>query len=139
MGRKTKAFTLAEILIVIVIIAILAAFGFPNYAKAVAKADEHNIIANLVTMRAAINLYVENGGTVGNWNNIAAINTNLGLSILDTRASYSCSSSGGYTNGCTAVHPSGWSLQFHEEDSSGGVHCSAGTCPSCPAQPGRCG
>jgi prepilin-type N-terminal cleavage/methylation domain-containing protein len=139
MKMKIGAFTLTELLAVVVIIAIIIAFGYPNFTKAVTKADERNMIANLVTLRAAINFYVENGGTVGSWNNLTTINTNLALSILDRKATYACQNSGGITNGCTATHPEGWALQFHEEHSGGGVHCSAGTCPSCPAQPGSCG
>jgi prepilin-type N-terminal cleavage/methylation domain-containing protein len=139
MRLNARAFTLTEIMIVITIIALVAAFGFPNFTKAINKADERNIIANLATIRSAINIYTENGGTIGNWGNLNVINVNLGLSILDRKATYSCQTAAGYTNGCTSVHAAGWSLQFHEEHSSGGIHCSAGTCPSCPNQPGSCG
>ncbi|HQP10451.1 MAG TPA: prepilin-type N-terminal cleavage/methylation domain-containing protein [Candidatus Omnitrophota bacterium] len=146
MPSKTKAFTLMEVMIVIVIISIIAAFGFPNYNKAVTKADEHNMIANLATMRSTLNFYLENGGAFVSWGNLTAINTNLGLSILDKQTvTYSCCAScnapdgDAMTNGCVATHPKGWSLRFHEEHSSGGVHCADGTCPTCPAAPGRCG
>ena len=139
MAQNMRAITIMEFLIVIVVISVIVAFGVPNYGKAIAKADEKNMIANLATLRAAVDIYVEDGASLGNWASLEAINSNLRLSILDTKATYICRTGGGETNGCTATHPEGWALQFHDEHSDRRIHCSAGTCPTCPAQPGSCG
>jgi prepilin-type N-terminal cleavage/methylation domain-containing protein len=139
MPQNRKAFTIMEFLIVVIIISVIVAFGMPNYGKVGAKADERNMIANLQTLRAAVDMFVMDGDVLGNWNSLALINSNLRLSILDTKATYRCRTGGGETNACTATHPAGWALQFHDEHSNRLIHCSAGTCPTCPNQPGNCG
>lgn len=139
MIKKIRAFTLTEIIMVIIIISIITAFMVPNYFKTILKADERNMIANLMAMRAAVELYTTGGGTVGTWNSLSTINNNLATSIIDPKATYACQNAPGATNQCTATHPRGWAIQFHDEHSDGLLHCSAGTCPSCPAQPGNCG
>ncbi|MBN1869163.1 MAG: type II secretion system protein [Candidatus Omnitrophica bacterium] len=136
MNRKNDAFTLFEIVAVIIIVGLIAALALPNYVKAVNKADERNMLTNLKIMRTALTMFTGGGGTLGSWNSLSVINTNLDLNIADPKSTYTCGIDG--TNGCTAVHPNGWAVQFHDEHSSGLIHCSAGTCPSCPAQPGNC-
>ncbi|MCK5083484.1 MAG: type II secretion system protein [Candidatus Omnitrophica bacterium] len=146
---SSRAFTLMEVLMVIIIISIIAAFTIPNYTKTITKADERNMIANLMTMRVAVKMYTLDGMAMGAWNNLSTINSNLSISVMDpkfnktfpdvTLGYYVCGTNSDGTNGCTAAHPSGWAIQFHDEHSSGLLHCSAGTCPSCPAQPGNCG
>ena len=137
MYKLKNAFTLMEVVVVILIISIIAAFSIPNYTKAVAKSDERNMITNLKVMRAAVELYTADGRNIGTWNDLGTINDNLGISVLDTKATYDCTNTG-ITNGCTATHVNGWELQFHAEHSNNLIHCSAGTCPSCPIQPGNC-
>jgi len=143
--KKTKAFTLMEFLIVVIIIGLIIAFTVPKYGKAVAKADERNMITNLKTMRVAVDMYMQDGDALGVWIGLTAINSNLGLSILDTKAMYSCGNAaivGGdtWTNYCSATHPNGWVIVFHDEHSNRKVHCGSllGPCPSCPAAPGDC-
>ncbi len=141
MRDKIKAFSLTEITIVAVIIGVIAAFGMPNYGKAIDKADERNMIVNLKTLRAAVDFYIANGDALGAWATTAAVNNGLGLSIIDTKATYRCGIGFGLpeTNGCTAIHPGGWAIQFHDEHSNRRIHCTTANCPSCPAQPGDCG
>ncbi|MCK5013836.1 MAG: prepilin-type N-terminal cleavage/methylation domain-containing protein [Candidatus Omnitrophica bacterium] len=142
MNKKIRAFTLMEVISVVLIISIIASFSVVNYSKAILKADERNMIANLMVMRSAVGIYTLDGRTIGAWNSLAAINNNLVLSILDTKATYACRNAAGFTNGCTATHPRGWAVHFHDEHSGGGIHCSAGACPSCPdsaTPPGNCG
>lgn len=135
----SNAFTLMEITLVILIISIIAAFTIPNYTRAVRKADERNIITNLLAMRAAADMYTIDGAHLGAWGSLNAINTDLGLSAMDTKATYTCGSAAGQTNRCTATHLLGWAIEFHDEHSDGRLHCSAGTCPTCPSPPGNCG
>ncbi len=135
----SDAFTLMEITMVILIISIIAAFTIPSYTKAARKADERTIIVNLTAMRAAADMYTIDGAHLGTWVTLNAINTELGLSAMDIKATYTCGSAAGQTDRCTATHPDGWAIEFHDEHSGGRLHCSAGTCPSCPPQPGNCG
>jgi general secretion pathway protein G len=53
----TKGFTLIELLIVVIIIAILAAIAIPQFSNSTGDAQESAAIANLTTMRSAIELY----------------------------------------------------------------------------------
>jgi len=133
-----QAFTLMEIIVVVVIVTIITAFGIPNYIKAVNKADERTVITNLMTLKSAVEIYTSEGDALGPWNSLSEINTELGLGLLDTTATYSCGA-GGLTSECRATHPSGWTIHFHDEHSSAHLHCGAGTCPSCPSDPGNCG
>ncbi|WP_200934184.1 prepilin-type N-terminal cleavage/methylation domain-containing protein [Massilia sp. Leaf139] len=57
--RRTaaKGFTLIELLIVVIIIAILAAIAIPQFSNSSGDAQESASIANLATMRSAIELY----------------------------------------------------------------------------------
>lgn len=54
--RRKNGFTLIEIMIVIVIIAILASVIVPQYAQLVQKAKETQLQQNLSSMRDAINI-----------------------------------------------------------------------------------
>lgn len=65
MCRRTRnAFTLAEILIVVAILGILAAFIVPEYRNYVQKAKESAAMENLRILRTAIERYaIEHNGT----------------------------------------------------------------------------
>ncbi|WP_227496631.1 prepilin-type N-terminal cleavage/methylation domain-containing protein [Massilia litorea] len=52
-----KGFTLIELLIVVIIIAILAAIAIPQFSNTSTDAQESAAIANLTTLRSAIELY----------------------------------------------------------------------------------
>ncbi|MCK4882130.1 MAG: prepilin-type N-terminal cleavage/methylation domain-containing protein [Candidatus Omnitrophica bacterium] len=136
---SSSAFTLIEVLIVIVIIAIIAAFTIPNYTKMVTKADERNVIANLLSLRGTIKIYTSDGATIGTWATLTEINTGLGSHLIDTKSTYFCRSLAGQINRCEATHPSGWAIGFRDETVGGRLHCVTGGCPSCPTAPGNCG
>jgi type II secretion system protein G len=55
--RATTGFTLVELLIVVVILAILAAVVIPQFTNASAEAKESAMRASLATLRQAISLY----------------------------------------------------------------------------------
>ncbi|WP_197986379.1 MULTISPECIES: prepilin-type N-terminal cleavage/methylation domain-containing protein [unclassified Massilia] len=55
--RAVQGFTLIELLIVVIIIAILAAIAIPQFSNTSGDAQESASIANLTTMRSAIELY----------------------------------------------------------------------------------
>jgi prepilin-type N-terminal cleavage/methylation domain-containing protein len=52
-----KGFTLIELLIVVIIIAILAAIAIPQFSNSSTDAQESASLANLSTMRSAVELY----------------------------------------------------------------------------------
>ncbi len=76
-NRVSKAFTLVEILIVVVILGILAAIVIPQFTNASADAQVGNVETQLQTIRSQIELYrVRNNGTyppsldAGTWDDL---------------------------------------------------------------------
>ncbi len=60
--RKTGAFSLVELLIVIIIIAVLAAVAIPRFANSSQRSKESALRANLKLYRNAIELYKADTG-----------------------------------------------------------------------------
>lgn len=94
-----KAFTLAEILVVIVIIGTLAALALPSFTTTKEKTLDREAKATLALMRAADRIYRMEIGYYypysGSVNTVSTINTDLRLSLPDTASpnwSYSLSS-----------------------------------------------
>jgi len=57
MGQSKTAFTLIEILIVVVILAILAAIVIPQFTSAAEDSKLSNLLSNLQSIRAQLELY----------------------------------------------------------------------------------
>ncbi|MBF0595311.1 MAG: prepilin-type N-terminal cleavage/methylation domain-containing protein [Candidatus Omnitrophica bacterium] len=98
---RKRAFTLAELLLVMIIISIMAIFGVPLFSKAINKAKARDAINNLVIIHAAEALnkantssYIYSDGT-----GLASLNTGLNLNLVASDATYSCENVG---NTCTA-------------------------------------
>ena len=89
-----NGFTLLEIMLVVVIVAIIAAFAIPNYTKSIEQAHLKDAKANLTAIYAAQQIqhsetgsyYPSSATTV----NTAAINTNLRLNIIEQGMTYTC-------------------------------------------------
>ncbi len=65
MNRVNRAFTLVEILIVVVILGILAAIVIPQFTNASEEASTSSLMSQLQTVRSQIELYrVKNNGDV---------------------------------------------------------------------------
>ena len=60
--RKTGGFTLVELLIVAILLAILAAIVVPQFASTTTEAEESALRANLAAMRSAMDLYRQQHG-----------------------------------------------------------------------------
>jgi prepilin-type N-terminal cleavage/methylation domain-containing protein len=56
-GFRTAGFTLAEVVIVVAIVALLASITFPNFIKARALSQKKTCIANLKQIDGAINMW----------------------------------------------------------------------------------
>lgn len=147
MPHNNKSYTLTEIIVVVVILGILAAFSVPKYTKTFAKADERNAIGSLLSIRNVVKFYLLNsaGTTIPNWANIGVINTALNINISDVNMTYRCwGNDSGDTNVCRATHTAGsWVLEFHLDgthNTDGSIHCEGTDCPSCPTGgAGDCG
>ncbi len=98
-----KAFTLIELLIVIVIIATLTSVAIPTYIRVVEKVRAGEAITNLELIRAGEKIYrLEISVFSQNLVNATAINNNLALDIEPRFWSYGVTASGGATFTATA-------------------------------------
>jgi type IV pilus assembly protein PilA len=87
-----KAFTLVEIIIVVVIIGIIAAFSIPLFGKTISRSKVRDAILNLNVIHASNVIYrMRNGGSnITGAAGVAAINSALSLNILANGATYAC-------------------------------------------------
>ena len=101
--NKKRAFTLTELLTVIMIIGIMASFGVPSYSRAIDRSHQSDASNQLTTIWAAEQVYRAQNGRFWPPNNnaknnpsndINAINTNLGLGIIPNGMTYSCTCTG---------------------------------------------
>ncbi len=127
----TDAFTLTELMVVVVLTGMIAAFAIPNYTKSVNRVREKNAVANLGVIREAARLYIsrEGGTPPPALANTAAINATLFLNIIEQEGNtYQCVIANIYT--CRATNTHGWQAQFQLDTNDGAVSCSIATCPS---------
>jgi type IV pilus assembly protein PilE len=108
-----KAFTIMEILIVVIIVGIIAAFAIPNYGKSVDQSHTQDAIIQLSAIRTANQLYYARTSkfwpAVAGTKDVSAINTALSLNIIENAMTYTCDVPGalGTTFVCTATPASG--------------------------------
>ena len=129
MTKTRKAVTLMEILLVVVLVGIIAAFGIPSYTKSIERADAREAADNLRMIASAMELYrTEEGGYPVGLPQVVNINTVLNLNIIEQNMDYNCTTAAGYT--CTAVVSSGgWAIEIV---AGGDPVCSFGACPPFP-------
>ena len=78
-----SGFTVLELMIVVIIIAIIAAFAVPNYQKTVERSYRRTAETNLIALHGTQQIYRTTNGTYWGTGNVSAINTNLGLNIIE--------------------------------------------------------
>ncbi|MBF0619154.1 MAG: type II secretion system protein [Candidatus Omnitrophica bacterium] len=129
-----NAFTMVEILIVVIILGLVAAFGIPSYTKAISRQKARQAIANLRAVSAANNYYynrygtskIVSGSTLAVSDIDAAFKLNLGY---DTSTTYTCSDimRGSKEEYCTAKNPGdNYTLNLWK---NGEVRCTGVACP----------
>jgi len=148
--RKDKSFTLLELILVVVLMGIMAAYAIPSYQKAIEKNEERVAIAKLQAIVAGMKIYNAQKGDYPAFDmpNVTSINQNLGLSVVPDTMTYTCYQASGIdTDVCTALHPDPNNWRIHWHPTGGGantIHCSVAgpACPSCPfwnVSPYSCG
>jgi general secretion pathway protein G len=77
MTRKSRGFTLVEILIVVIILGILAAIVIPQFTNASNDARNNSVASTLQTMRGQIELYkIQHGDTPPTQGSLVTLLTN---------------------------------------------------------------
>jgi len=137
MQKSKNAFTLVELMIVVVLLGIIAAFGIPDFSKSHERVDEKEGEHSLRVIATAMEMYrVRNNGypdptTAGFDLDVVDINTTLFLGVIEQSMTYECTDDDDDTTFlCTAVSTYGWELDVAEAD-EGIPRCSSGTCPTC--------
>jgi prepilin-type N-terminal cleavage/methylation domain-containing protein len=104
--KQKKAFTLVEILVVVIIIGILSTLGFVNYSRIKEGALTKEARANLKLIAAAERIYRMEYGHYyiqGTGETVTDINRNLRLGLNETNWGYQISNTGGTNNTFQAV------------------------------------
>ena len=93
-----KAFTMVELIIVMVIMGIMAGFSIPNFTKTINRARSRDAVLNMNIIHASNVLYRVRNGVDLAAANLVAINTALNLNIIANGATYVCNA-----GSCTAT------------------------------------
>lgn len=86
--RKTKALTLIELIIVVIIVGILASIAIPSYFRSVAISRAREAKSALGLIQAGQKIYYSRTKSYLNDGNIANINSQLGLSLEESYWDY---------------------------------------------------
>jgi prepilin-type N-terminal cleavage/methylation domain-containing protein len=136
--RHPGGFSLVEIMIVVVLIGILAAFGVPGYEKMINKSRERNAILGLISINQANSVYFAKKGVYypGAGLSLAAINSGLSIDVkaLDMAYSYTRSAPGAYiaTSDWAGSGPFTVGVNQNPVVLGTNPYCSAGACPTLP-------
>ena len=139
-----RAFTLVELLVVVIIVGILAGLGYSSYRGALGKGHSAEAKANLAVLRQLErSYYVENNDVYVAMNNGTGDTLNAGLPLSPAACDYVCNDPNYYfeylcdtTGSCSACRcttggkPSPVSGNYTLSLTPGGTFsCSSGTCP----------
>lgn len=145
-ASSRRGFTLLEILIVIVLIAIISSFAIPNYQKSIEVAYEKEAINGMVQIIQARKIYLATHA--GNdmpvpLADMDAINSVLKTHLSSDKLTFQCLAGFAIVGGtsadyalaeCLAVSPYGWDLHMGWGDPAWNddIHCGeSGPCPTC--------
>jgi len=138
---KRTAFTLMELMVVVIIIGIMAGYALPQYQRAVRKAHERDAIVQLTAIQAAnIMYYAKNGAYLPVAATLTAINTGLNINIIpnDMTYAYTRTSTSAFTASATwdeAGTTNDFMLIINQAAAGAGNPCCSTTTPSqCPTR-----
>ena len=132
--NEYKAFTIMELLIVIIIVGIMVAFSIPNYNKSVTRAYEQDAVMQLSTIHAAEQIYLAKEGAywpTGTSYPVDQINATLHTNTIENGMTYTCiPNPPGFR--CTAQRFDGtFTVQIKDGVLSNiNPCCSSGVCPT---------
>lgn len=95
-----NAVTLMELMVVVVVVGLMAAFALPNYTKANNKAEERQMITNLRAIVAAQEIYKAQHGDYWPAATTAVPTANIGVAALNAALRLSIVEAGKYTYQC---------------------------------------
>jgi prepilin-type N-terminal cleavage/methylation domain-containing protein len=131
--KKEAAFTILEVMIVISLLALIAAFAVPNYTATIAKAHERDMIAQLSSLHSANSIYAaQNDGvywTTAATTSIPTINNTLNINLIPSDGT-TFSYVGTATTFTGAASWGGFTVSVTQGPiSATNPACTAGACP----------
>ena len=102
-----RAFTLLELLVVLIIVGIMAGIAIPNYVKTSERAKDREAQTSLSLIQAAERMYRLRNTAYYSSTSITAINDNLHLSLASQSWNYTIPSASVTDFNATAVRSSG--------------------------------
>lgn len=133
-----SGFTLMEVMVVIVLLTIMAAFAIPNYSDSVNRTRVRDAVAQLSVLNAANAVYNAQASEFFPGTSLAidAINTGLNINLIANGLTYSYTRDTATTYTATAVYGSTFTVRVNQTSiSSTNPCCFAGNCylivPAC--------
>ena len=137
--KYLTGFTLIELITVVIIIGVIAAFAIPSYQTAIERTHRRDAETNLMAIHADNKIYFSDKSVY--WPDpvvndppgvlLAGINSALKLSIIANGMDYKCSNTAANNFTCTAVRQSPapvFTLTITQAFPSTAISCT-GTCP----------
>lgn len=126
--KKTFGFTLTELLIVVILVGVIAAFALPNYSKSLNSAHRRDAEIQLASIHSANSIYHAQSGAYlpTGTGDLSEINSGLNLGIIANGVIYTYAR-GASVNEYTAKaqYASGQCIEVTES----GTVAISGTCP----------
>lgn len=84
MRERARGFTLMELMVVVVLVGIIAAFAIPNYQKAVRRGHERDMIMQLTALHGGCEIYKAKTGAywTGSISDLPTINETFQINII---------------------------------------------------------
>jgi len=133
MQKSQNAFTLIELMIVVVVLAIIAGYGIPTFNKSQDRVVERDGENNLETIASAMAMYrARNAGYPDPPAalNVNDINNTLFLGIVAQNLTYACADDDDTTTFSCTVAEGSWTLRVTQADD--GIVCCLGAANLCP-------
>ncbi len=97
MKRDGRGFTVAELIVVVIIMGAIAGFAIPNYTRSVENAHYQDAVLQLKAIHSAQQIYKVRSGqywpTDGSTHYVSDINNDLNLNVIEDGVTYACASS----------------------------------------------
>lgn len=146
--KNQRGFTILELITVVILLGVIAAFAIPDYRTSNVRAVEKSMAHNLATIRDAINLYLVKEDVFPNDANflqdLLTINTNLNIYVTSVDGeTYACTfpvlAGNQYECMATYANPN---FVLETKYLAGGsdfaiqqaIHCFDTSCPQCANQ-----
>jgi len=132
MIKTFKGFTLTELMVAVMLLGVIAAFGIPNYNRGLQKANEKEAVGNLRVIAEALELYKFHNTIYPDFDllQVADINTTLNLGIVEENMDYECLEAAP-DMACTAASSGAWDI-IHDTARAANTnpYCANANCPT---------